>query len=137
MLDKDIVEYATFGILAFFGFAAIWIAAEKLLFYKRFRPENFANKSVAEIALFKRLTIIASIAANAPYIGLLGTVFGIMITFIEIANNINSLEASSLMVGLALALKATAAGLFVAIPASIIYNLLLAKAEELLISFEK
>ncbi len=67
------------------------------------------------------MTFLASIGANAPFIGLFGTVFGIMNSFIGIANS----QTTSLAVvapGIAEALLATAAGLLAAIPAVLIYN---------------
>ncbi|GHS88405.1 putative biopolymer transport protein ExbB-like 2 [Campylobacterota bacterium] len=135
-IDKDLVEWITFGVLIVLGFISLWVALERILFFRSFKAHDFQDRHLAEAALYKRLTIIASIAANAPYIGLLGTVFGIMITFIDIANSLSAMDAGTLMVGLALALKATAAGLFVAIPTSIAYNLLVAKAEEILSIYE-
>lgn len=79
--------------------------------------------------------MIATIGSNAPYIGLLGTVGGIMLTFIEIGNN-DMVNTQAIMTGLALALKATAMGLVVAIPAIVSYNLLLRKSEVLLLKWD-
>ena len=62
-----------------------------------------------EIDLTNHLTIIASVGSNAPYIGLLGTVLGILITFFDLGQG-GLLDASHIMTGLALALKAGAAG---------------------------
>ena len=67
------------------------------------------------------MTFLASIGSNAPFIGLFGTVWGIMNSFISIANT----QTTSLAVvapGIAEALFATAAGLVAAIPAVMIYN---------------
>jgi biopolymer transport protein ExbB len=67
------------------------------------------------------LTILASIGSTAPFIGLFGTVWGIMAAF----ENIGAAGSSSLGVvapGIAEALIATAAGLFAAIPAVYFYN---------------
>lgn len=67
------------------------------------------------------MTFLASIGANAPFIGLFGTVWGIMVAFIGIA----ATQTTSLAVvapGIAAALAATAAGLVAAIPAVLIYN---------------
>jgi biopolymer transport protein ExbB len=72
--------------------------------------------------------VLSTIAANAPYVGLLGTVLGILITFYDLGHSAN-LDAQTIMVGLALALKATALGLAVAIPAIILYTSLLRIAE--------
>jgi biopolymer transport protein ExbB len=83
-----------------------------------------------DVALTRHLTVIASIASIAPYIGLLGTVLGILITFHDLSSG-TELSASAVMLGLALALKATAAGLFVAIPATLIYNGLVRRVDVL------
>ncbi len=67
------------------------------------------------------MTFLASVGANAPFIGLFGTVWGIMVAFVGIAKT----QTTSLAVvapGIAGALLATAAGLVAAIPAVLIYN---------------
>lgn len=71
--------------------------------------------------LERYLSFLATVGSNAPYIGLLGTVLGIMKAFNDLAQ---APEAGSqtVMAGISLALVATAAGLFVAIPAVISYN---------------
>jgi len=71
--------------------------------------------------LGSNMTFLASIGANAPFIGLFGTVWGIMVAFVGIA----ATQTTSLAVvapGIAGALLATAAGLAAAIPAVLIYN---------------
>ena len=79
--------------------------------------------------------MIYTIASNAPYVGLLGTVAGIMITFYTIGEA-GLTDTREVMVGLALALKATGLGLVVAIPSMIFYNLLARRAEVLLAQWE-
>jgi biopolymer transport protein ExbB/TolQ len=69
----------------------------------------------------KRLGFLATLASNAPYIGLFGTVLGIMRAFRDLSTNMA--EASgAVMAGIAEALLATAIGLLVAIPAVIAFN---------------
>lgn len=72
------------------------------------------------LALEKRLSILASLGSTTPFIGLFGTVVGIMKTF----NGMASIAQSPALVtnGIAEALLNTAAGLFVAIPAVVAYN---------------
>jgi biopolymer transport protein ExbB len=65
-----------------------------------------------------RLSVLGTIGSNAPFIGLLGTVLGV----IKSANDLKSTNPDSLMTGVFQALIATAVGLFVAIPAVIAYN---------------
>jgi biopolymer transport protein ExbB/TolQ len=68
-----------------------------------------------------RLSFLATIASNAPFIGLFGTVLGIIRAFKDLSGNMA--EASSMvMAGIAEALIATAVGLLVAIPAVIAFN---------------
>jgi biopolymer transport protein ExbB len=68
------------------------------------------------------MQFLASVGANAPFIGLFGTVYGIMNSFIGIANT-NTTNLAVVAPGIAQALLATGIGLFAAIPAVIFYNL--------------
>lgn len=76
------------------------------------------------------LSYLASIGSNAPFIGLLGTVFGIMEAFQSLA--MNQGEAGLVMIGISKALMATAVGLFVAIPATVAFNTFQKKARTVL-----
>jgi biopolymer transport protein ExbB/TolQ len=69
----------------------------------------------------RRLSFLATLASNAPYIGLFGTVLGIIRSFRDLAANMADASAA-VMSGIAEALMATAAGLLVAIPAVIAFN---------------
>ena len=71
--------------------------------------------------LEKSLGFLATIGSNAPYVGLLGTVLGIMKAFNDLATTPEAGQ-QTVMAGISMALVATAAGLFVAIPAVIFYN---------------
>lgn len=70
--------------------------------------------------LEKFLNFLATVGSNAPFIGLLGTVFGIMDAFRGLAQSQG--DATAVMLGISKALVATAIGLLVAIPAVIAYN---------------
>ena len=89
---------------------------------------NRANSAVSAVqaSLSRRLAggmqFLASVGANAPFIGLFGTVYGIMNSFIGIANT-NTTNLAVVAPGIAQALLATGIGLFAAIPAVIFYNL--------------
>ena len=85
--------------------------------------------------LTRKLFVIASVASNAPYLGLLGTVFGIMLTFYNMGQDA-SIDTGKIMVGLALALKATAVGLGVALVSVVLYNTLLRKVQVLILEWE-
>ncbi len=79
----------------------------------------------------KHLTLLATIGSTAPYIGLLGTVWGIMNSFMGLADATNATLAA-VAPGIAEALIATAMGLFAAIPAVMAYNKFAAQADRLL-----
>ncbi len=68
----------------------------------------------------KGFTTLATLGSNAPFIGLLGTVLGIIQAFGLLSNQKS--DTNALMASISFALIATAAGLFVAIPAVIAYN---------------
>ncbi len=80
--------------------------------------------------LEKRLNFLATVGSNAPFIGLLGTVFGIMDAFRSLATSQGEVEV--VLVGISQALVATAAGLIVAIPAVIAYNIFQKKVRRIL-----
>ncbi|EJI3008519.1 TonB-system energizer ExbB [Campylobacter coli] len=121
---KDYIDLIIFIILGVMAFIAFWCVIERVLFFRKIDFKNYENQEQFDDAISENLTTIYIIYSNAPYIGLLGTVVGIMITFYEmgIAGNI---DVKSIVVGLSLALKATALGLLVAIPALMAYNALL------------
>jgi len=84
--------------------------------------EVFNTFSLTEKPDLERfLGFLATVGSNAPYIGLLGTVLGIMKAFNDLAQAPEAGQ-QTVMAGISLALVATAAGLFVAIPAVIFYN---------------
>jgi biopolymer transport protein TolQ len=85
--------------------------------------------------LQRGLPVLATVGSTAPFIGLFGTVWGIMHAFVEIAAQQNT----SLVVvapGIAEALLATALGLLAAIPAVIFYNKLSADADRIVAGYE-
>lgn len=78
--------------------------------------------------LEKYLNFLATLGSNAPYIGLLGTVMGIMKAFHDLSVS-SEAGQQTVMAGISSALVATAAGLFVAIPAVLAYNYFSKKAK--------
>ena len=128
-LLKNLVDYGVIALLIFMSFISFWFFIERVIFYKRINLKSFKNKKQLDVALTKHLTIIGTIASNSPYIGLLGTVMAIMLTFMTMSNG--QIEATKIMESLALALKATAVGLVVAIVSQIFYNILGRYAEVL------
>jgi biopolymer transport protein ExbB len=128
---KYAVDYGVIGLLVVLGLWAVIVAMERWRFYAHVDPGKFSGAQAYEIALTKRLVVIGTTAANAPYIGLLGTVLGIMLTFHTMGTT-GALAVSSIMIGLSLALKATAVGLLVAIPCVVMNNVLRRRVTELL-----
>lgn len=126
---KLMVDYGTLGILLFMSILVFAFAIERALFFKNIKLGNYLTKNALERAATKNLTPISLIGSNAPYVGLLGTVGGIMVVFYEIGMSGGALDTSKVIVGLALALKVTAAGLLVAIPSTIIYGAFLRQVD--------
>jgi len=96
---------------------------------RAYRSMNTAASNEID-RLDSSLSILAMIASSSPYIGLFGTVWGIMHSFIGLA----SVKQATIVVvapGIAEALIATAFGLFAAIPATIAYNRLVSHVEEI------
>jgi biopolymer transport protein ExbB len=132
---KNAVDYGVIGLLLVLSVWSVAVAIERWLFYRRVNFSQFSNAQLLEITLTKRLVIIGTVAANAPYIGLLGTVLGIMLTFHTMGTS-GTMAVSTIMIGLSLALKATAVGLLVAIPCVVMNNVLRRRVTELLTEYK-
>lgn len=126
------------------GLGAIFVAAMKE--WKRSHEQNAASflgiqarlEKVLDVAisresdgLEKRLQFLATVASASPFIGLFGTVWGIMNSFTSIAAS-KSTNLAVVAPGIAEALFATALGLLAAIPATIAYNKLSADSNKLI-----
>jgi biopolymer transport protein ExbB len=129
------IDFGVIGLLIVLSVVVVAIALERFFFYRSIDLKSFTNIKALELELTRRLVVVASVASNAPYIGLLGTVLGIMLTFYNMGLDASA-DASKIMVGLALALKATAVGLVVALLSVVAYNALLRKAKVLLLQWE-
>ncbi|MGB0664119.1 MAG: protein TolQ [Pontibacterium sp.] len=88
-----------------------------------------------EEKLEQHLPFLASVGSVSPYVGLFGTVWGIMNSFRGLANT-QQATLASVAPGISEALIATAIGLFAAIPAVIAYNRFSAQSESILASYE-
>jgi len=130
------------------GLGAIFVAAMKE--WKRSHEQNAASylgvqqrlDKVLDVAitresegLERRLGFLATVASASPFIGLFGTVWGIMNSFTSIAAS-KSTNLAVVAPGIAEALFATALGLLAAIPATIAYNKLSADANKLVSRLE-
>ncbi|MEE6075466.1 TonB-system energizer ExbB [Avibacterium paragallinarum] len=123
------VDYIILGLLGLMSFIMVWFVIERFIFLSRVNVSHYTNIHELDIDLNRNLTIISTIGSNAPYVGLLGTVIGILLTFYELGNSGGDIDAAAIMLNLSLALKATAVGILVAIPSMVFYNGLLRKAE--------
>ena len=104
------------------------------LVQERHRPQAELEKMADSIIdwetskLQRRLTVLGTLGSITPFIGLFGTVIGVMHAFKDLAStSAAGTGASVVAAGIAEALINTAAGLFVAIPAVIAYNYFLSK----------
>jgi len=85
--------------------------------------------------LNKGLSFLATVGSTAPFVGLFGTVWGIMRAFIEIAQQ-QSTNLAVVAPGIAEALLATGLGLLAAIPAVVFYNKLSADSDRIVAGYE-
>ena len=113
----------------------LWLFIERMIFYKTVKTDEYDHRDTLEMDLTDNIGVISAIGSNAPYVGLLGTVIGIMLTFYTMGDA-GAVDAKKIMVGLALALKATAMGLIVAMPAIVTYTILLRKVEKILTVYD-
>lgn len=86
-------------------------------------------------SLQKGLPVLATVGSTAPFVGLFGTVWGIMNSFIEIAESQNT-NLAVVAPGISEALLATGLGLLAAIPAVVFYNKLSADADRIVSGYE-
>ncbi len=85
--------------------------------------------------LENRIPLLATVGSSAPYIGLFGTVWGVMHAFASLGD-VQNATLSTVAPGISEALIATAVGLFAAIPATVFYNRLSVKSEKVITQYE-
>jgi biopolymer transport protein ExbB len=122
------MDFAIFGILGLMSVLSLAYAIERFIFYTRYKIDDYKDLNEFENDLTKNLTTLSIIGSNAPYVGLFGTVVGVMVTFYDMGIG-GGIDTNAILVGLSLALKATAAGLLVAIPTLVIYTACLRKVD--------
>ena len=106
------------------------IEAEVLLASLRWSaggPDALASGIEGEMTKRRRdlesgMTLLGTLGNNAPFVGLLGTVIGVIVAFADLAEGSNKVAMDKVMGGIAEALIATGVGLFVAIPAVVAFN---------------
>ena len=134
-IAEQALDYGVIGILSLMSIVTLWLFIERMMFYKSVRTQDYEYRDNLDLDLTDNIGVLSAIGTNAPYVGLLGTVVGIMITFYTMGD-VGAVDAKKIMVGLALALKATAMGLVVAMPAIIAYTITLRKAERILTKYD-
>jgi biopolymer transport protein ExbB len=132
---EQMLDYGVMGVLILMSIVTFWLFIERMMFYKSVRTSDYEHRDDLEMDLTDNIGVLSAIGTNAPYVGLLGTVIGIMITFYMLGDT-GSVDAKKIMMGLALALKATAMGLVVAMPAIVAYTITLRKVERVLSKFD-
>jgi biopolymer transport protein ExbB len=133
--SETALDYGVIGLLVLMSIITLWLFIERMMFYSTVDIEKYTHRDILEMDLTNNISVISAIGSNAPYVGLLGTVIGIMLTFYTMGDA-SAIDAKKIMVGLALALKATAMGLIVAMPAIVAYTILLRKVEKILTIFD-
>ena len=78
---EEILDYGVMGILVLMSVVTLWLFIERMMFYSNVRTDDYEHRDELEMDLTDNISVISAIGTNAPYVGLLGTVFGIMITF--------------------------------------------------------
>lgn len=134
-MAEQALDYGVMGVLTLMSVVTLWLFIERMMFYKSVRTEDYEHRDNLDLDLTDNIGVLSAIGTNAPYVGLLGTVTGIMITFYTMGD-VGAVDAKKIMVGLALALKATAMGLVVAMPAIVAYTITLRKVERILTKFD-
>ncbi|NJD05918.1 MAG: TonB-system energizer ExbB [Methylococcaceae bacterium] len=129
------VDVAVIGLLFVASIWAFAVAFERWLYFRKVDVRVFPSKVALETELTRHMMVIGTVAANAPFVGLLGTVLGIMLTFHKMGMG-KTMDVHSIMIGLSVALKATAMGLLVAIPCVVLNNILRRRIRELTTAFE-
>ena len=133
---KAAVEWGVMGVLLALSIWALAVAMARWHHLRRVDVRTYTSRVRLETELTAGIGVIGSVAANAPYIGLLGTVLGIMLTF-DALGQAGDLDVKTIMTGLTLALKATAAGIAVAIPCVALNNALRRRVRERLAEFDE
>jgi biopolymer transport protein ExbB/biopolymer transport protein TolQ len=92
-------------------------------------PEAFSDAVESQLGRKKKelergMGFLGTLGSNAPFIGLFGTVIGVIEAFHQLGEGANKAAMGNVMSGIAEALVATGVGLFVAIPAVVAYNML-------------
>jgi biopolymer transport protein ExbB/TolQ len=103
--------------------------------FESIQTSSMDRMLTTKLAWEKRLAVLATIGANAPFVGLFGTVLGIIQAFHNLSNNMSG-GPQTVTAGISEALIATAVGILVAIPAVVAFNLFQRKVRESIMEAE-
>ena len=145
MLTKFLLDVTLMGaewvlyLLLLMSFVSAALIVERLFFYRRAgrnpsvlrETQRKDGEAGLRVHLERNLTVLASVGANSPFVGLFGTVLGIIRAFHDLVGNVGG-GADVVMAGISEALIATAVGIFVAIPAVVAYNGFQRRVDQLL-----
>ena len=134
MDTRALVDIVIISVLSFMSIVSLGIIINRAFFLRRVNIAQYTTLDDLERSLTRYMHLLASIGANAPYIGLLGTVIGIMATFSALS--MDGTNISGVMKGLSSALFATGLGLVVAIPSVFMYNTLLRGVKNKLVEWK-
>ncbi len=123
-------------LLILMSIISLAVIIERAINIKRIEKNMLSYKPIElKLALEKRLGILATFGNNAPFIGLFGTVLGVMQAFHDLGNS-PEFGVKVVMEGISEALVATALGLFVAIPSVMAYNYFVRKIKTIILIYE-
>ena len=131
LFTSDVVTAIASIVLVIFSVLSWAVIIEKIRLFRAVRHKKPNGNPDDVIAPFdKNLWFLAMVAGVAPFIGLFGTVWGVMDSFASIGLN-QSVSIGVIAPGLATALGTTALGLIAAIPAAIAYQVFTKKSDDL------
>ncbi len=124
-------------LLIIMSIISIAVIIERIIVIKKIEKNMLSYEPLQlKLSLEKRLGILATFGNNAPFIGLFGTVLGVMQAFHDLGKS-SEFGVKVVMEGISEALVATALGLFVAIPSVIAYNYFVRKIKTILLIYEE
>ncbi len=131
LFTTDVVTAIASIVLVVFSVMSWAVIVEKIRLFRaahRKKPSGSPDEAIRPFD--KNLWFLAMVAYVSPFIGLFGTVWGVMDSFASIGAN-QSVSIGVIAPGLAIALGTTALGLIVAIPAAIAYQVFSKRADDL------
>ncbi len=142
MLSEKLLSIVFIGVdpvlwlLIAMSVVSFGVIVERVLVFSAIDKSTDAlNEAQIKLLLEKHLGILATFGNNAPFIGLFGTVLGVINAFATLSKG-SEFGVNAVIGGISEALVATAAGLFVAIPSVIAYNYFVRKIKMTLLKRE-